>query len=319
MAELDRCYKLTVIRAPDVFDADANGLGHDFFEELETITEFTSADGTGHQIEFEVKKNLLAHPNTCDIVIYNLNEASRRSFIDFPAKIKLEAGYDNTPRLLFLGDLRYASNEKEGTEWQTKLQVADGARAYAHARINKSYSKGTPISSIVADLARAFGVPVPFQARASNILSTRIAAGEVLTGDVADELTRILAPMGFGYSFQDGKLQLLRVDDVVPGTARIISEEDGMIGAPEMVPPKIIAPPKRAVRHRAGTAKRPRVPKLKVKHTLYPEITPGEKVSVISRSLNGLFRVDAIHHKGEFYGNEWTSTIEGTTTSDTVK
>lgn len=302
MSEFDRVYKLTAIRAPEVIDAE--DFDASFFEELETITEITD-----HRIQFKIEKHLRKTPNQAEVTITNLAFPSREAFVDGPVKVRIEAGYDTTPRLLFIGDLRFASNEHTGTEWLTKLQIADGARAYAHARVNRSYNKGTPLTTILSDIAKAFGVPLPPEINASADLRARIATGEVVTGFASDELTRLLAPFGFDWSFQNGRLQILRVDDVVASTVRVISQDDGMIGAPTIDPPKIRAPTKA---HRKGKGAAPRVPKMRVKHTLFPELVPGEKIEIQSRSLNGTFRIESLLHEGDNHGPDWTTTIEGT-------
>src|SRR5689334_18765837 len=144
--EFDRVYKLTAVRAHEL--TDIVGFGRSFFEDLETITEITD-----HQIEFKIEKHRIRDPNTCDITITNLATPSRDGFLTIPQRVRLAAGYGDTPRLLFLGDLRYASNEHIGTKWLTKLQLGDGARAYAEARINRTYAKGTPVATILGHLA----------------------------------------------------------------------------------------------------------------------------------------------------------------------
>lgn len=304
--QLGRCYKLTAIKAPDTVDIDTKELkGIGFFEDLQTITEISEM-----QIKFKVEKHLLKIPNQAEVTIFNLAFPSRELFVDGPVRVRLEAGYDNDPRLLFIGDLRFASSTHTKTEWQTKLQLADGGRAYAVARHNKSYAKGTPVSRIIGDLAQSFGVSVPPEVNELPELRARIPTGEVVTGYTADELERLLDPYGMEFSFQNGKLQIMRSDDIIPGTVRVISQDDGMIEAPVIDPPKLRAPHKK-VHHRRGTAAEPKVPKLKVKHLLYPEITPGERIEVRSKSINGIFRVDAVTHEGDFRGSEWTTHIEG--------
>ncbi len=303
--DFGRVYRLTVIRTPEL--EDIIGLGRSFFEDLETITEITQPQ----RIKFKVEKHLQRTPNQAEITITNLAEPSREDFVRGPAKVRLEAGYDDTPRLLFLGDVRFGSNEHTGTEWETKLQLGDGARAYAEARHNRSYAKGTPLTTIIGQLAGKFGAQAPDLSQFTE-LQTRISTGEVVTGWVSDEMERLLAPYGMSYSFQDGRLQIMRYDDVIPGVRRVLATPEfggGIIGAPVIDPPKIRAPPKRG--HRSGKARELKVPKLKIKHTLYPEITPGESIEVQSRSINGTFRVDAVTHEGDLWGNEWTTHIEG--------
>jgi hypothetical protein len=299
VTEIDRVYKITVIRAPELRDTLA--LNRSFFEEFETITEIE-----GHDIQLKVEKHLRREPNTADLVIYNLSSVTRDEFTrSVPMKVRIEAGYDNTPRLLFLGDLRYASNELSGTEWLTKIQLGDGARAFSQARVNRTYATKTPISTIIGDIAKAFGVAVPSEVTASPELRTRISAGEAIVGYAADELTRILTQFGFEWSFQGGRLQILRFDQASPGLIRVISQDDGMLGTPVIDPPKIRAAPR-------NPSKKVKVPKLTVQHTLFPELTPGEKCEVRSRSINGTFRIDDLTHELDSRGDEWTSTLEAT-------
>lgn len=297
MTDIDRVYKLTARRAPDI--GDIEGFDRSFFEELETITEITA-----HRIEFKIEKTLGKEPNRCELILTNLSSVTRDEFTAGQVRVRFEAGYDNTPRLLFVGDVRFASNELEGTEWRTKLQIGDGARAYAEALAPaRAYAPKTPIDTILRDLARAFGVQLPPEVAASPELRARIAAGEVLSGYASDELTRLLAPFGYEWSFQDGRLQILRYDQVRAGVIRVISQDDGMIGAPAIEPPKIRAGSKRS---------KPKAPRLTVKHLLYPDLTPGERLEIRSRSINGTYRADKVSHEGDTEGSDWTTTIEAT-------
>lgn len=300
MSEVDRIYKLTVIRAPEI--VDIVGLRRSFFEEMETITEIAD-----HRIQFKVVKHRKKEPNTAEVTITNLSSPSRDDFKKGPTKVRIEAGYDGVLRLLFIGDLRFADSVHDGTNWLTKLQLADGGRAYAHARVNRSYGKGTPLSTVIGEVAKAFGTSLPSEVADSPELNARLSTGDVVTGYAADEMTRLLGPFGFEWSFQNGRLQITRFDQVVPGTARVISQDDGMIGSPEIDPPKIVAPPKTG--HR-GEAREQKVPKFKVKHTLYPELTPAEHIRVQSQKVNGDFRLDVVTHEGDSRGNEWDSEIE---------
>lgn len=297
MTELNRIYKLTIRRAAE--EIDVEGFDPSFFELQETAIEITDM-----RFEFKIEKNLASHPNTCELTITNLTEVTREGFVTGKVNVRFEAGYDQTLRLMFVGDVRYASNEKQGTEWLTKIQLADGGRAFAAARVNHSYAPKTPLTTILRDAARALGVALPPEIAASKELQTRLASGEQLSGYASDEMTRLLAPFGYEWSFQNGQIQILRVDEARPGSVRVISQDDGMIEAPVMDPPKIRAPAK-------GRRKaKPNVPKLTVKHALYPELVPGEQIEVRSRSINGRFKIDKLQHQGDTFGSDWTTTIE---------
>lgn len=296
MTELGRVYKLTVIGAPDLAAIRAGRAT--LSDGLETITEISELD-----IKFKIEKHRRKEPNRGELILYNLAPTSRNAFERGQIRVRLDAGYDDQPRLLFLGDVRYAFPEHDRVDWTLKLQLGDGARAFAEARVNRSYAKGTSVATILGDIAKAFGTPLPAEALADERLRVRISADEMLAGYAADELTRILLEYGFEWSFQNGRLQVLRFDAAVPGTARVISQDDGMIGSPSIEPPKITA----ASTHPTKT---PRVPKLTVKHTLYPELIPGEKIELRSRAIRGTYIIDKLTHEGDTRGDDWTTTIE---------
>lgn len=301
MTDIDRVYKITVIEAPEL--VDIKGLDRSFFEQVSTITEITE-----HKIEATVTKNRRKEPNQAELTIYNLAPATREQLVRGPMQVRIEAGYDGLLRLLFIGDARPGGvrNEHEGTNWLTKIQLGDGSRAYANAFINRSYQPGTPLTTIIGHMCKSFGVPVPREVTAAPEFQTRIPAGEALVGKVADELTRILAEFGFEWSFQNGQLRIVKADAAFPGTIRLISEGDGMIGTPVIDPPKIRAAAK------TTSKARPRVPKLTVQNTLFPELVPAEKFQLQSASLNGTFIIDKLQHELDSFGGDWKSTIEAT-------
>lgn len=317
MTDFGRVYRITARRAAEPLVV--KGLNSSWFDEFEEVIEISNVGKEHyHRVEFEIDKDLKGTPNQCKLTIYNLSTPSRDLLTSNKLKVRLEAGYGDTPRLMFIGDLRYASNEYKGTEWMTKLQLADGGRAYANAQVNQSFARGTPLRVVLGKLADAFKVPLELQSHATSDLEGRIASGEVVTGYVADEMDRLLAPFGLGWSFQNGRLQVLPFDKTSPGEIRVIREDTGegggMLGSPDIEPPKISAP-RKAGRHGSSRAQ-PKVPKLKVKHTLYPELIPGERIQLQSRSINGTFKIDALKHKGDTHGDEWATEIQASDVPD---
>jgi hypothetical protein len=299
------------MRAPEIADIDTKELrGLGFMDQLGTVLTFQMPQ----RIQFKIEKHLQKIPNQGEITVTNLAESTRDLLITGPTKIRLEAGYeDGGARFLFLGDTRFASDLKEPVNWQVKMQLADGGRAYANARHNKSYATGTPLAAIIGDMCRSFGVPLPPEISVLEELHTRIPTGEVVNGLVADELSRLLDPLGMEWSLQGERLQIMRADAIVPGVVRVISQDDGLIDSPEIDPPKIRAPS--AAGHRSGKARELKVPKLKLRHLLYPELVPGEKFELRSRAINGMFRIDVVTHEGDSHGKNWETKIEARSVS----
>lgn len=251
---------------------------------------------TGLRIKFEIEKHVKSDPNRCDIQVFNLAQNSRALCEKKPLTVWLDAGYDGELRQVFRGDVRHAYSELKKPEWVTTLQLGDGDRACRLARVNKSYASGTPALTVVKDLARSMGLTVS-DADAARLadLRTQPVGGLAVQGASRDAMTRVLAPFGVQWSIQNGRLQLLRDQDITDGTAALISVDTGMIGTPEYKTPV-----------RAG-----KPPHLKVKTLLYPQLLPGTLILVRSRAIKDqYFRIQRLVHRGDTHGKEWETEIE---------
>ncbi len=267
-----------------------------YFEELGNGIEIRGGKETEHRIQFTVNKNLGAEPNTAEVTITNLSEHTRSELQRLPVRVRIEAGHDNAPRFLFVGDVQPGSQSKiVGSDWETKLLLGDGSRAFANARINRSYRPGTPTRTILRDAAAAMGLTLPREVEATAMLRAQLATGEALTGWASDELARLLAPFGYSYSIQNGRLQILRDEDTRQDTARLVDADNGpLLGSPALGTPDKSGKP----------------PTMTLQTLLYPELTPGGRVDVRSRSLNGVFKIARTKHQGDTHGDQWETEVE---------
>ena len=261
-----------------------------FFDEQPNATVITDL-----RIQAKITKSIDPDPNPCTLTITNCAVRTRANLQTKPLIVRIDAGYDGNLRHLFLGDLRDGRSNKPGTEWTTILQLADGDRAYRYARVNRSYGKFSSAIQAVQECAASMGLTVDGAALTSDDLQTQFASGHVLQGKASDELTRVLAPFGYRWLIQDGRLQILRDDQVRPDEAVLISEDTGMIGSPERGAPDT-----------SGKA-----PILTIEMLLYPELTPGAQIQVQSKTIDGVFRIEKVTHVLDTHGDEPAkSTIE---------
>lgn len=248
-----------------------------------------------HRVEFDIEKNNGSEPNKCDLTITNLAGDTRGELCRLPLTIEIAAGYDGEARHLFTGDLRpHGRSCIEGTEWKTTLQLGDGDRPFRFARVNKSYRAGTSMLAVLRDAVASTGQELPRNIESAPELRQSFANGTVLSGSARSEITRLLAPLGYNWSFQNGRIQILKDDEYRDEQAWLIKEGDGMIGSPEW-----------SVPDSAGA-----VPKLSVTSLLYPQIQPGSRVHVVSRQVNGIFKVERVTHSGDTEGDTWTTALE---------
>lgn len=270
--------------------------GEDFFVRKTGSPDGQSSDGiaiTDLRIKFEVERDLSKKPNKCDIEVYNLAKATRTALETDHLALELSAGHDGVNRLLFSGDITYAMSEHDGTDWVTKIQVGDGVRAFKGARTNRSYRGGTSVKTVLRDVARSMGQRLPANIEASVELDAQFASGTVVQGATRKELTRLLAPYGYHWSFQNGQLQILRDQDT-RNEIWPINATNGMLGSPQFG-----QPPKRG-----------KPPVLDVRNLLYPELIPGGRAKITSESFDGLFKIERVVHKGDTEMLEWFTEVE---------
>lgn len=249
------------------------------------------------RVTFKVEKHLSKDPNTAEVCVYNLSEHSRGDLQRVPLYVRIDAGYDGQLQRLFTGDLRPGSGKstRQGVDWETRLELGDGERAFRFARVSRSYRAGIDARTAVVEIAKAMGAVVTFTSDTAKLLRAQYAGGLTLQGPAHRELSRILAPHGLEWSIQDGRLQVIHTQEVRPDTAIVVSQGTGMIGVPEFGTPE-----------RKGAP-----PLLTVRTLLNPQLTPGGRISLESESIRGVFRIERVTHVGDTHGDDWHSEIEG--------
>lgn len=272
-------------------------IGRFFGQLLPSDLELEGGSGK-FRVQFEIKKSGKKSPNTCKVTISNLGPSIRDEIAQLPMVLLLEAGYAaGEVRQIWIGDVFHVQSEQDGEDWETTIQALDGGRAYANARVNRTFSAGATLLDAVQDTAAAMGLAVPRDVLTNRSLQAALSAGMTLAGSAADELSRLLEPIGLGWSVQDGSLVVLSEGGIRPGEAILIDEQAGMIGSPKWSTPT-----------RPG-----KKPTLSVSCLLFPEVAAGVRLRVKSRSANGDFKVTSVTHQGDTHGSDgesWSTSIE---------
>jgi hypothetical protein len=98
--------------------------------------------------------------------------------------------------------------------------------------------------------------------------------------------------MGYSWSIQDGKFQLLGPEETLGDQAFLLTTATGLVGIPEAGEDGLV----------------------KARSLLQPEILPGKLVELQAESLdavNGAYRVEKATFIGDTWGNDWYVDIEG--------
>lgn len=266
-----------------------------FDEEFNVERKDNGIEITDLRIEFDVKRDLSKHANSCSIKLTNLNKEARTTLSKKPLSVLLEAGYDGVTRVLYTGDMIYGISTLDGPNWTTLIQCGDGDRVNASARINRSYAGGTPVKDILKDLAKSMGQVLPSNVLGSRDLDTQVQ-GYSAYGSAPEQLARLLAAHGYSHSLQNGKLQILRDVETTGGDRDeyLLDEASGILGSPEFGSPPRNGKP----------------PNVTINMLLYPELRPGGRARVRSLAVNASFKIDSVSHRGDTHGSEWTTSCE---------
>lgn len=249
---------------------------------------------TDLRIKFKIVRDFSKHPNSADIEIFNLAPETRADLHEKPLRVHLAGGYDGNNRLLAVGDVRFSMSKMEDIDWVTLLQIGDGARAFAHARVRSSFPKNTTYRQVITSVVNSMGMVMPPALARDAQLDKKIIAGYSAEGPAQKELTRLLAPFGYEWSIQNNSIKILGQDSANTNDPLPIDVEHGMIGTPEFGSPP-----------RSG-----KQPHMTVKMLLYPELVPGDKILLKSKAKSGEFKLIKVSHTGDTAGGDWTTEVE---------
>lgn len=245
-------------------------------------------DINGLDISFEIEKDETLAPNPCHIEIYNLC-ADNRAILSKAKHVPvlLKAGYKGHEGIIFQGDLIRCQHFKEGSSWRTVLASGDGAMAIQTKRIDKSYAKGTPIKTVVEDLAKQVGLPKASPISHLTELDEVLSRGFMVSGNPMAELARVLSPKNIQVSIQNQALQFRNMDLAIQKEAVVLSAESGLLESPEV-----------------GSKG-----ELTLRSLLMPELLPGRKVMIKSIAFNGLVIIKKVRFSGSSFGSDWEAEI----------
>lgn len=261
------------------------------------------------RVRFKVTKTLGKEPNSCDLTIYNLAEASRSKLTGAGLAVTLEAGYKGQTSgdaVIFSGDARTVDHLRPHADWETHVQCGDGEKAYQFAFVNKSFTN-TSFTDIVNEVAKSLSVNVGnLKTALDNVRKSGklpdFTKGFVAHGRASDTLSALLKSVGLNFSIHQGALLVTKPGEPADTNAFKLTPETGLIGSPDHTPPDQKGKPAT----------------LKCKCLLNPQIRPASTVRIESAGIRGDFVVQKLEHMGDSHGSDWVTVIEAWASSKDV-
>lgn len=236
------------------------------------------------RVAFEIDKTINEKPNPAKIQVWNLNRDHINQLLsqDYK-KVALSVGYGEL-RQIYAGDITKTRIQREGLNFVLTLECSDGHQAYTQSRAKTTLKAGATDKQIVEELQKTMP---KVQSGAIDVPNQRkLPRGRVLNGNSRDILTKIARNNKADWSIQDGSLIFLPKDKVLSDDAVLISQDTGMINAPEQTDEG-----------------------LELTCLLNPALQIGGlvKVESIIEYFNGEYKIVKLAHSGDGIGGDWRS------------
>lgn len=274
---------------------------------------------TDLRIVFEVTKTLKESPNTANIKIYNLNPGNEQKIKNEFTDVILNCGYEDGMRMVFRGNIKHVYRYRDGNDYITEIEAADGDRDFTTSVINETLAAGTTNKQIISRAVASFKGGTT-EGYTGDVNEKPRLRGKVISGMSRDVLSDIARDSGANWSIQDGQLTIVKSGGLLPGTAVLINANTGMLGAPEvddkgitvkcLLNPIITVNGAIKIDNNSIKAKHEKDSKKKKKKSDteddQEEVDSGDGEPV-RLSPDGIYKCVKITHAGDTRGSDWTT------------
>lgn len=255
------------------------------------------------RIVFKIEKTLEKTPNNSMIEIYNLSSKSRTACEQKGNAIRVTAGYGDSIKDIFIGDVGAVVTKRSGADIVTSIEAADGLLSYQTKEADLSFAPGAKVGSILDQLVGAFGLT---KGEVQGVdTNDQYLQGAAFSGKVRDHMDTLLAKQpDVSWSIQDNQLQILPKSKGSTRPAILLTPETGLIGSPfkRVVLNQDIAKKVEGKEAENG---------VNIKALLNPDLVPGRLIRVEAQFVQGTFKIEKVTHAGDTHAATFYSDVEG--------
>jgi len=241
-------------------------------------------------ITFEIQKIAQGAANKGTITLFNISQKLRTSLVR-GYQLSLSAGYLGLMGLLIDGTVFKATSQRQGPDVITTLDIIDGLKALLYSPFDRPYPKGTHLSTILSDVAKAMDV---LPGTIMGLPNKTFGRGFVAHGLCRDILETLLKPYGLEAQINNGKLNILPRAATLGTAAIVLSPQTGLLGVPSVGQTSV-----------------------SFEAMLNPRLVPGQMVQLITANTNttGFFKIRSSKMTGDTHGDKWAVACEGVRTT----
>lgn len=268
------------------------------------------------RVTFATKKGDTETPNSAEIRVYNLSEATAGRMQREFTRVVLSAGYQSNRGLIFDGTIRqYRKGRENGTDAWLEIIAADGDKAYNWAVVNTTLAAGSKPADRVKVCQDSFAGKGAQAGHMPDLGGGALPRGKVMYGMARKYMRDEAAGTNCSWSFQDGKMQMVKNAGYLPGEAVILTHETGMVGTPEQTNEGV-----------------------KVRCLLNPKLKVNGRIRLDNKSVqqaktdlkagaqrppkmdaDGFYRILKVEFSGDTRGNDWYADMICVGLDDTSK
>lgn len=200
-----------------VFDSNLNGL-----------------DLSELRIKFSAKSSNTPTPNMADIKVYNLSEETALQIKKEFKRVILQAGYEGNYGVIFQGNIKQVIIGREsGQDTFINIIAGDGDRAYNHAIVRTTLASGSTIQDQITATLQPMSEKGVTAGNLGVKSTVKLPRAKVMYGAAKEYLSDIAATTDQQWAIQDEKINFTPTKTYLPGEIVLVTDETGMIGAPQ--------------------------------------------------------------------------------------
>ncbi len=194
----------------------------------------TALDVSQLRCTFRVVKTCLVQPNWSTVTIYNLSPSTENAIIQEGFRLVIEAGYVGSQYgVIFDGDvLQVLRNKEDGTTYSLTLVAMDSDAFLTYGTSVFTVLRGQNSRQIVDQVASTASIPTELGRISTNLSDTKLPRGKAVFGKSADILRQIAKSENATFHVEDGKVNIVKPEDLPPGEIIELSPSSGLIGVP---------------------------------------------------------------------------------------
>lgn len=265
--------------------------------------------------EFMVRQSDGQHNNWALVRIFNLSKrTSDLGLLKEFDKFTIEAGYQQRSGPIFQGQVIQKRHGKlpNGVDRYFDILAESSSQAYGYSVVSKTLKAGWKYRDVVDEALKKLGEHGVQEGHITELGDKKGPRALVLHGNAKDILRWVAASTNTNWSIQEGnKLQMVKNDGFMPGEAKVLNADTGMIGLPEQnikgIVVKCLIDPGMKVEGRVhideGSIQKAlyeatKVNTVELQQAIMPEI-----------AADGIYKIVRVDHDGEVEGTPWYTTL----------